>query len=178
MIFHMSFTEEQKAKILYILKILACALIVTLLAICIDKDHVSNFFLWSSLTAFFTIQYDANSPVNFNQVTGNLIGSSIGVIIWLLVSQFSKEHTYINIEYLLLIVGILLTTITCILLKHAEYCGIALSGLLIVTVYDVSHNTFHGALLRILFCAIGCLIAYIVDKLSHKILKNHIYNKA
>lgn len=166
------------AKIVYVIKILLCAILITVLSICFNQDQVSHLFLWGSLTAFLSIQADINRKVNFSQVIGNLIGSSIGVCIWLLISHFSKQHSYINVEYWLLILGIVLTTTTCILLKHAEYCGIALSGLLIVTVYDVTHNTFEGALWRILFCVVGCLVAYITDAVVRYFiphLKNGLY---
>ncbi|MBF7683758.1 FUSC family protein [Acinetobacter sp. B5B] len=169
---------KQFAKIVYVIKILLCAIMITILSICFNQDHVSHLFLWGSLTAFLTIQADIDRKVNFSQVTGNLIGSSIGVCIWWLTSYLTKQHSFINIEYWLLILGIVLTTTTCILLKHAEYCGIALSGLLIVTVYDVTHNTFEGALWRILFCVVGCVIAYITDTVVRYFiphLKNKIY---
>ncbi|MBF7689086.1 aromatic acid exporter family protein [Acinetobacter rathckeae] len=169
---------DKFAKIVYVIKILLCAITITVLSICFNQNQVSHLFLWGSLTAFFSIQADIKLKVNFNQVTGNLIGSSIGVGTWLLVSHFSKQQSYINIEYWLLILGIVLTTTTCILLKHAEYCGIALSGLLIVTVYDVTHNTFEGALWRILFCVVGCIVAYTIDAFVRYFIpyfKNRLY---
>ncbi|WP_289845100.1 hypothetical protein [Acinetobacter ursingii] len=32
-----------------------------------------------------------------------------------------------------------------------------------MTIYDVAHQTIEGALFRIVFCAAGCFIAYLVD---------------
>ncbi|MCH4248418.1 MAG: FUSC family protein [Acinetobacter populi] len=151
-------------KILYTIKILSCAGLIALLAITFDKDKNTNFFLWASLTAFFTVQYDSKNKVNFNQVTGNVIGSIVGIAIWLLIANISHHKGYyINLEYWFLILGILLTTLCCILMNHAEYCGIALASFLIVTIYDVSHHSIEGALMRIVFCIVGCLIAYVVD---------------
>lgn len=159
-------------KLIYVVKMTLCALIVTALSIAFDQSQVSNFFLWSSLTAFFTIQADIQSKVNFNQITGNLIGSSIGIFAWVIISKLSMHHTLIYAEYWLILMGIICRTIICVVLNHIEYCGIALSGLLIVTVYDVSHNTFEGALLRVLYCLFGCIIAYCVDAMSRRII-NH-----
>ena len=65
--------------------------------------------------------------------------------------------------YQFLILGIFLTTLICIIVRHTEYCGIALASFLIVTIYDVAHQTIEGALFRIVFCAAGCFIAYLVD---------------
>lgn len=172
----MALNFSKLEKIIYIGKILCCATIVVLLSIIFDKDHISNFFLWASLTAFSSIQSDLNNPVNFNQITGNLIGSSLGVITWFLLYHLSIHYTlYINAEYIFLVIGILVTTIICIVLEHAEYCGIALAGFLIVTVYDVSHHTIEGALFRILYCATGCFIAYLVDLASRFFLERQNY---
>lgn len=155
--------KQQLAQWIYVIKILICAIIITLLSITFNQDQVSPLFLWGSLTAFFTIQPDIDHKVNFSQITGNLIGSGIGVLIWLFISHFSQHPHGITVDYLILILGILLTTMSCILCHHSEYCGIALSGFLIVTLYDVTHNTFEGALWRILCCLLGCGIAYFTD---------------
>ncbi|WP_228198742.1 MULTISPECIES: hypothetical protein [Acinetobacter] len=69
------------ANTVYVVKILSCAIIMVLLALIFDKDKDTNFFLWGSLTAFFTLQYDLKQKINFNQVTGNFIGSVVGIII-------------------------------------------------------------------------------------------------
>ncbi|WP_269915474.1 FUSC family protein [Acinetobacter sp. HY1485] len=159
-------------KIIYISKILCCGLIITCISIFFNKDQISNFFLWGSLTAFSSIQSDLKNKVNFNQIIGNLIGSVLGVLTWLILYKISFHYPmYINIEYLFLVIGILVTTTLCVLLKHAEYCGIALAGFLIVTVYDVSHHTIEGALFRVFYCATGCLIAYCVDNSIRFLLK-------
>ncbi len=160
---------------LYILKILSCAICIAVLAIIFDKDKDTNFFLWASLTAFFTIQFDLDKKINFNQVIGNFIGSLVGILIWLAMSKASFIHMYyINLEYLFLVIGILITTSICVLSKASEYTGIALSSFLIVTVYDVDHHTIDGAILRIIYCLIGCLIAYAIEKLSLKILNRRL----
>ncbi|WP_111896206.1 FUSC family protein [Acinetobacter sp. MB5] len=159
----------QSEKVLYISKILSCAVVITLLSIIFDKDKTTNFFVWASLTAFSTLQFSRKAKVNFNQIMGNIIGSVIGIIIWMLMSSVSAHLYYINLEYWFLILGIFVTTLLCIMLKHSEYCGIALSSFLIVTIYDVAHHTIEGALSRILFCIIGCFIAYMVDLISRKL---------
>lgn len=139
-----------------------------LISIVFDKDKTSNFFLWATLTAFFTLQADRKTRVNFNQVTGNIIGSTVGIIIWFAISEASHYVAYINLEYWFLLLGIFITVLVCILLKHTEYCGIALSSFMIVTIYDVSHHNIEGAVLRILFCIMGCMIAYGVDFILRK----------
>ncbi len=159
----------QSEKVLYIGKILSCAVVITLLSIIFDKDKTTNFFVWASLTAFSTLQFSRKTKVNFNQIMGNMIGSVIGMIIWMLMSSVSAHLYYINLEYWFLILGIFVTTLLCIMLNHSEYCGIALSSFLIVTIYDVAHHTIEGALSRIFFCIIGCLIAYLVDLISRKL---------
>ena len=135
----------QSEKVLYIGKILSCAVVITLLSIIFDKDKTTNFFVWASLTAFSTLQFSRKTKVNFNQIMGNMIGSVIGIIIWMLMSSVSAHLYYINLEYWFLILGIFVTTLLCIMLKHSEYCGIALSSFLIVTIYDVAHHTIEGA---------------------------------
>lgn len=160
---------------LYILKILSCAVAIALLAIIFDKDKDTNFFLWASLTAFFTIQFDLDKKINFNQLSGNFIGSMVGILIWLAMSKAYFIHMYyINLEYLFLVIGIFITTTVCVLSKATEYTGIALSSFLIVTVYDVDHHTIDGALLRILYCFIGCIVAYTIENLSLKLLNRKL----
>ncbi|MCU4415027.1 FUSC family protein [Acinetobacter sp. WU_MDCI_Axc73] len=165
-------SKSNSQQIQYIVKILSCAVIITLISIIIDRDKTSNFFLWASLTAFFTLQFDQTNKVNFNQITGNIIGSVVGIAIWFLISGASHYVSYINLEYYFLILGIFITTLICIILKHGEYCGIALASFLIVTVYDVSHHTIEGALFRIIFCVTGCLIAYIIDLIVSQLLSS------
>jgi hypothetical protein len=156
--------KKDFANTAYVIKILCCAIITVLLAVIFDKDKDTNFFLWASLTAFFTLQYDSNLKINFSQVTGNFIGSAVGIFIWYAMSKASFLHLYyINLEYLFLVLGIVLTTIICVSFKAAKYTGIALSSFLIVTVYDVGHHTIDGALLRIAYCLTGCLTAYAVE---------------
>ena len=157
----MNFLEIEK--IIYISKILCCAALITLLSIIFDKDKTTSFFLWANMTAFFSLQASSQQRVNFTQITGNLIGSVVGIVIWLLMSKVESHVYYINLEYWFLILGILLTAVGCIAMKHIEYTGIALSSFLIVTIYDVSHHTIEGAFLQILFCIVGCAIAYLVD---------------
>jgi len=165
-------THHHYANTLYIFKILSCAICIALLAIIFDSNKDTNFFLWASLTAFFTIQLDLNKKLNFHQVIGNFIGSVVGILIWISMDRSSFIHTYsINLEYLFLVIGILITTSICVLFKASEYTGIALSSFLIVTIYDVNHHTIDGALLRIGYCLIGCLIAYLIENICSKILR-------
>lgn len=160
---------------LYIFKILGCAILIMILALLFDKNKDTNFFLWASLTAFFTLQFDIKKSINFNQFTGNVIGSVIGILIWLGMSNSSFLNSYsISLEYLFLVLGIFLTTLICMCFKAIEYTGIALSSFLIVTVYDVGHHTIDGALLRILFCFIGCIVAYIVEHSSAWIFQHYL----
>ncbi|WP_374665469.1 FUSC family protein [Acinetobacter sp.] len=156
--------KKDFANTAYVIKILCCAVLAVLLAVVFDKDKDTNFFLWASLTAFFTLQHDLNQKINFSQVTGNFIGSAVGILIWVSMSKASFLHLYyINLEYLFLVLGIVLTAIICVSFKAAKYTGIALSSFLIVTVYDVGHHTIDGALLRIAYCLTGCFIAYAVE---------------
>lgn len=162
---------DQLEKIVYVSKILCCGLIISLMSAFLTKNEISNFFLWGSLTAFSSIPFDLRNKVNFNQITGNLIGCVLGILTWLFLHRFPPDtFNYINIEYCFLVLGIFITTLVCVLLKHAEYCGIALAGFVVVTVYDVSHHTIEGALFRIFYCAAGCLIAYIIDVISRYLL--------
>lgn len=149
---------------LYIFKILGCSVLIVILALLFDKNKDTNFFLWASLTACFTMQFDYKKSINFTQFTGNFIGSVIGIIIWIGMSSSSFLHSYsISLEYLFLVIGIFLTSIICLCFKAVQYTGIALSSFLIVTVYDVGHHTIDGALLRIFYCFIGCVVAYVVE---------------
>lgn len=155
------------ANALYTFKILSCAICIVILALCFDSNKDTNFFLWASLTAFLSLQIDLDKKMNFNQLIGNFIGSAVGILIWLAMDHSAFIHSYsINLEYLFLIIGIFITTTVCILFKASTYIGIALSSFLIVTIYDVGHHTIDGALLRIGYCFIGCLVAYIIENCS------------
>ncbi len=170
--------QNHFANALYIFKILACAVCIVFLALCFDSNKDTNFFLWASLTAFLTLQMDLNKKLNFNQLIGNLIGSSVGILIWLAMDHSPFIHSFsVNLEYLFLIIGIFITTTICILFKASSYTGIALSSFLIVTVYDVGHHSIDGALLRIGYCFIGCLIAFTVENLTSRILSKYLASK-
>lgn len=95
-------------------------------------------------------------------------------MIWVAMAKASFLHLYyINLEYLFLVLGILLTTIICVSFKAAKYTGIALSSFLIVIVYDVGHHSIDGALLRIAYCRAGCLTAYAVEYSSLYLMKKY-----
>ncbi|CAB1208449.1 FUSC family protein [Acinetobacter bouvetii] len=164
---------KDRANTLYVVKILSCAVAIVVLALIFDKDKDTNFFLWASLTAFFTIQHDLNQKINFNQVTGNFIGSLVGILIWLGMAQASFLHMYyINLEYLFFVLGIFLTTLICVSCRATQYTGIALSSFMIVSVYDFGHHTIDGALLRIVYCLVGCLIAYAVEYCCQRFIQD------
>jgi hypothetical protein len=159
---------------LYLFKILGCAVIIVILALCFDSNKDTNFFLWASLTAFLTIQMDSGKKINFNQLIGNFIGSAVGILIWLAMDHSAFIHSYsVNLEYFFLVTGIFMTSLVCILFREGAYTGIALSSFLIVTIYDVGHRTIDGALLRIVYCFIGCIIAYLIEKLSVFLFKTN-----
>ncbi len=89
--------KSSSAQIQYIIKILTCTVIISIISIIFDKDKTSNFFLWATLTSFFTLQADQNIKVNFNQITGNIIGSIVGILIWFLIFSASHYVAYINL---------------------------------------------------------------------------------
>ena len=123
----------------------------------------------------FTIQFDYTKPINFTQFTGNFIGSVIGIIIWIGMASSSFLHSYsISLEYLFLVLGIFLSTLICLCFKVVEYTGIALSSFLIVTIYDVGHHSIDGALFRIFYCFVGCVVAYLIEHISQFFLKKYI----
>lgn len=174
MILDVNMNQNPYSNALYIFKILACAVIIVLLALCFDSNKDTNFFLWASLTAFLTLQIDLNKKLNLTQLIGNFIGSAVGILIWLAMDHSSFIHSYnVNLEYLFLILGIFITTTICVLFKSSTYTGIALSSFLIVTIYDVGHRTIDGALLRIAYCFIGCIIAYLIEYLSTLLFKRY-----
>ena len=159
---------------LYIFKILSCSMCIVVLALLFDKNKDTNFFLWASMTACFTMQFDYKKTINFSQFTGNFIGSVIGIIIWIAMSSSSFLHSYsISLEYLFLVLGIFLTTLICLVLKAVQYIGVALSSFLIVTIYDVGHHSIDGALLRIFYCFIGCIVAYVVEHSANFLLHKY-----
>ena len=88
--------KSSSAQIQYIIKILTCTIIISIISITFDKDKTSNFFLWATLTSFFTLQADQNIKVNFNQITGNIIGSIVGILIWFLMVAMSASVNFIS----------------------------------------------------------------------------------
>ncbi len=171
--------QKDLTNTVYVIKILSCAVLIVVLALIFDKDKDTNFFLWASLTAFFTIQHDLSQKINYSQVTGNFIGSIVGILIWLGMTKSSFLHMYyINLEYLFFILGIFLTTLICVSCRAAQYAGIALSSFMIVSVYDFGHHTLDGALLRIVYCLVGCITVYGVEYICQRILQKKLLSSS
>ncbi len=68
MILDVNMNQNPYSNALYIFKILACAVIIVLLALCFDSNKDTNFFLWASLTAFLTLQIDLNKKLYLTQL--------------------------------------------------------------------------------------------------------------
>jgi uncharacterized membrane protein YgaE (UPF0421/DUF939 family) len=91
---------------------------------------------------------------------GNIVGSLVGMIMYLL-------HSPPNL--LTICLGVVATILLCFNLDLVAVCRTALVGFIIVMIYEETHSSWTGAIYRMVGVVLGCLIGLAINYLFRKI---------
>ena len=126
----------------------------------------SGQYYWLLISILLSITHDNNSKVAQDRMRGNVVGSLVGLVMYLV-------HNPPNL--LTICLGVVATILLCFYLDLVEVCRIALVGFIIVMIYEETHSSWTGAIYRMVGVVLGCLIGlainYIFRKLTEPLLK-------
>jgi uncharacterized membrane protein YgaE (UPF0421/DUF939 family) len=110
--------------------------------------------LWVLISILLSITVDNNSKVAYDRMKANVLGSTIGLVIFLLRNPSNL---------LTICIGVALTIAICFKLKLMEVTRTALVAFIIVVLYEETHRTWKGALDRMASVVAGCLIGLVIN---------------
>lgn len=119
----------------------------------------SGTYLWILISILLSITHDNDSKVAYDRMKGNIVGSTVGLLIFLL-------HNPPNLPTIGL--GVVMTIAICSFLKLITVSRTALVALIIVVIYEESHSSWTGAAERLASVLIGCLIGLMINYLFRK----------
>ncbi|URD45393.1 FUSC family protein (plasmid) [Pseudomonas sp. BYT-5] len=155
------------ANLSYFVKIMVGVSIVLFLYQSIP--YVEDYLLWMIIAFFFSCRYDLSAKQQYNQAKGNVIGSIFGLLFWLLGSKAAPLHTESTPLLLLIFIGVACVTLTCLTISLIEVIGTALTCFFVVMLYEHMHSSFEGALMRMVFCLLGCLMSLTLEAIEVKV---------
>lgn len=120
----------------------------------------SSQLFWVLLSILLSITHDNSSKVAIDRMKGNLIGSAIGLLAFLL-------HHPSNLPTIGL--GVALTITLCFCLKLIEVSRTALVAFIIVVVYEEKDGGWEVAAHRMGCVIAGCLIGLVINYAFRKI---------
>jgi uncharacterized membrane protein YgaE (UPF0421/DUF939 family) len=148
----------------YLAKCLVGVTIGTLLMQAFPRQNGQ--YYWLLISILLSITHDNNSKVAHDRMRGNIVGSLVGLVMYLL-------HSPPNLVTICL--GVALTILLCFHLDLVGVCRTALVGFIIVMIYEETHSSWTGAIYRmvgvILGCVIGLAINYIFRKITAPLFK-------
>ncbi|HLX63124.1 MAG TPA: FUSC family protein [Planctomycetota bacterium] len=121
----------------------------------------SRQFLWMLISILLSITYDNDSKVAFDRMKGNIIGSAVGLFVFVL-------HNPPN--YATVCVGIALAIAICFMLKLIAVSRTTLVAFIIVLFYEEANSSWHGALYRMTSVIGGCLIGLVINYIFRKLV--------
>jgi uncharacterized membrane protein YgaE (UPF0421/DUF939 family) len=120
----------------------------------------SGQYYWLLISILLSITHDNNSKVAHDRMNGNIVGSLVGLFVYLL-------HTPPNLFTICL--GVVATIVLCFALDLIAVCRTALVGFIIVVIYEETHSSWKGALYRMVGVVLGCLIGLAINFVFRKI---------
>jgi uncharacterized membrane protein YgaE (UPF0421/DUF939 family) len=120
----------------------------------------SGEYYWLLISILLSITHDNNSKVALDRMRGNIVGSLVGLVMYLL-------HSPPNL--LTICVGVVATIVLCFNMDLVGVCRIALVGFIIVMIYEGTHSSWTGAIYRMVGVVLGCLIGLAINYLFRKI---------
>ena len=120
----------------------------------------SGQYYWLLISVVLSITHDNNSKVALDRMRGNIIGSLVGFIVFLL-------HNPPNL--LTISIGVAITIAVCFGLDLIGVCRTALVGFIIVIMYEGEHSSWMGAIYRVLGVILGCLLGLAINYTFRKL---------
>ena len=117
--------------------------------------------LWVLISILLSITVDNNSKVAFDRMKANILGSSIGLLIFFLRNPSNL---------LTVCIGVALTIAVCFKLKLMEVSRTALVAFIIVVLYEEARGTWKGALDRMASVVAGCMIGLVINYVFRRIV--------
>jgi uncharacterized membrane protein YgaE (UPF0421/DUF939 family) len=136
----------------YIVKCLVGVSIGYLLLRAFPREYGDS--LWVLISILLSITVDNNSKVAIDRMKANILGSTIGLLVFLLRNPSNL---------LTICIGVTLTIIVCYRLKLMDVSRTALVAFIIVVLYNAAHRTWNGALERMGSVVAGCLIGLVIN---------------
>lgn len=119
-------------------------------------------YLWILISILLSITHDNDSKVAYDRMKGNIVGSSVGLLVFFL-------HNPPNL--LTICIGVMATIAICSLLKLITVARTALVAFIIVVIYEESHSSWTGAAERLGSVVIGCLIGLVINYAFRKMVE-------
>jgi uncharacterized membrane protein YccC len=120
----------------------------------------SGQYYWLLISILLSITHDNNSKVAYDRMRGNVLGSLVGLCMYLL-------HSPPNL--LTICLGVAVTILLCFNLDLVGVCRTALVGFIIVVIYEETHSSWTGAIYRMVGVVLGCLIGLAINYIFRKI---------
>jgi uncharacterized membrane protein YgaE (UPF0421/DUF939 family) len=114
---------------------------------------------WVLISILLSITHDNNSKVAFDRMKGNIVGSAVGLVSFLL-------HNPPNL--LTICLGVTATITLCFYLKLIEVSRTALVAFIIVVLYE-EEGGWEVAAYRMTSVIAGCLIGLVINYVFRKI---------
>jgi uncharacterized membrane protein YgaE (UPF0421/DUF939 family) len=120
----------------------------------------SGQYSWLLISILLSITHDNNSKVAHDRMRGNIVGSLVGLCIFLL-------HNPPNL--LTVCFGVVVTIAFCFYLDLIGVCRTALVGFIIVMIFEEAHSSWTGAIYRMVSVVLGCLIGLVINRAFRRI---------
>ena len=124
---------------------------------------------WVIISVILSITHDNDSKAAVDRMKGNIVGSIVGLIGYLLemlvrrssmLSQLAEPASSIA----LIIVGVIITISLCAFMGFISVTRTALVAFFIVMIYEDNHHSYYGAIMRLVSTMSGCLLGLVINK--------------
>ncbi len=121
----------------------------------------SRQFLWMLVSILLSITHDNDSKVALDRMRGNIIGSTVGLFVFLL-------HNPPNLATIC--IGIAAAIAICFKLNLIGVSRATLVAFVIVLFYEEANSSWHGAVYRMASVVGGCLIGLVINQVFRKLM--------
>jgi len=121
----------------------------------------SSQFSWMLISILLSITHDNSSKVAFDRMKGNIVGSIVGFLAFLLRNPANLQTIGL---------GIVLTITLCFLLGLIEVSRTALVAFIIVVMNEEERSSWDVAAYRMASVIAGCLIGLVINFVFRKII--------
>lgn len=124
---------------------------------------------WVIISVMLSITHDNDSKAAVDRMKGNIIGSVVGLIGYLLEKFVTNANYFSQLSapsssIILIIIGVIITITLCTFLGFIAVTRTALVGFFIVMIYEDNHHSYTGAIMRLISTVSGCLLGLIINK--------------